>query len=98
MKAAHTRWNESGELMTDQECLDRAIAWEFDAAVSPQLGVTFGDGIDWAEEDALNPYRWRSRSWLYRIWKTDPLPTSPITTRCGAGKCGRWVSRLVRTR
>ena len=77
MKAVHTRWNESGERMTDQECLDRAIAWELDHAVSPQLGVTFGEGIDWANEDALNPYRWRSRSWLYRLWKADPLSASP---------------------
>ena len=76
MKAVHTRWSESGDVMTDQECLDRAIAWELDHAVAPQLGVTFGEGIDWADEDALNPYRWRSRSWLYRFWKTDPLPTS----------------------
>jgi hypothetical protein len=76
MKAVHTRWSESGDVMTDQECLDRAIAWELDHAVAPQLGVTFGEGIDWADEDALNPYRWRSRSWFYRLWKTDPLGTS----------------------
>jgi hypothetical protein len=24
----------------------------------------------------FNPYRWRSRSWVYRFWKTDPLPIS----------------------
>jgi hypothetical protein len=77
MKAAHTRSRPGGEVMTDQECLDRAIEYEFDPAASPRLRSTFGDGIDWADEDSLNPYRWRSRSWLYRFWKTDPLPTSP---------------------
>ena len=77
MKAAHIRWSKSGEVMTDQECLDGAIAYEFDPAVSPRLTETYGDGIDWADQDAFNPYRWRSRSWLYRFWKRDPLSTEP---------------------
>ena len=75
MKAVHIRWRKSGEVMTDQECLDEAIAYELNpSASSPQRRFKLEDG--WAEEDALNPYRWRSRSWLYRFWKVDPLPTS----------------------
>ena len=76
MKAAHIRWTEDGKVMTDQECLDAAIDYELDHAVSPRLPFTFGDGTDWAAEDESNPYRWRSRSWFYRVWKVDPLPTS----------------------
>jgi hypothetical protein len=29
MKAAQIRWRESGKVMTDQECLDAAIEYEF---------------------------------------------------------------------
>jgi len=75
MKAAHLRRREGGELMTDQECLDAAIEYEFDPSVSsPQASFKLED--DWPEQEALNPYRWRSRSWLYRFWKGDPLPVS----------------------
>jgi hypothetical protein len=77
MKATHIRWTKGGEVMTDQECLDAAIEHEFDPTRRPRLTYTYGDGINWADQDAWNPYRWRSRSWLYRLWKTDPLPTSP---------------------
>lgn len=76
MKAGNIRWTERGEIMTDQECLDAAIAYELDPKASPQLTNTYGDGIDWADKDAFNPYRWRSRSWFYRVWKSDPLSAS----------------------
>jgi hypothetical protein len=76
MKATHTRWAGGGPVMTDQECLDAAIAHEFDPTSSSQLEARLGGGIDWADHDELNPYRWRSRSRLYRLWKVDPLPTS----------------------
>jgi hypothetical protein len=60
MKAAYIRWEKEGsEGMSDQECLDAAIDYEFDPTGSPQLPVTFGDGIDWADQDAFNPYRWQ---------------------------------------
>ena len=75
MKAAHVRWPEGGEVMTDQECLDEAIEYELDPSVSsPQAAFKLPG--DWAEQDVFNPYRWRSRSWFYRFWKTDPLPIS----------------------
>jgi hypothetical protein len=77
MKAANILSRKAGEVMTDQDCLDRAIEHEFDPTVSPQITFTFGDGIDWADQDSFNPYRWRSRSWLYRLWKADPLSASP---------------------
>jgi hypothetical protein len=74
MKARHIQRGR-GEVMTDQECLDEAIDYELNpSGSSPQSRFKLEDG--WAEEDALNPYRWRSRSWLYRFWKVDPLPTS----------------------
>jgi hypothetical protein len=77
MKAAHIRRREGGEVMTDQECLDAAIDYELHPSVSsPQSAFKLGDGIDWAEQDVFNPYRWRSRSWFYRFWKVDPLPAS----------------------
>jgi hypothetical protein len=75
MKAAHVRWPKSGEIMTDQECLDEAIANELDPSESsPQ--ASFKLPADWADQDVFNPYRWRSRSWFYRFWKADPLPIS----------------------
>jgi hypothetical protein len=75
MKAAHIRWKEGGAVMTDQECLDEAIAYELaPSSSSPQASYKLED--DWVEQDAFNPYRWRSRSWLYRVWKGDPLPAS----------------------
>jgi hypothetical protein len=75
MKAAHTRWPDGEEVMSDQECLDEAIAYELEpTASSPQSAFKLERG--WAEQDAFNPYRWRSRSWLYRFWKADPLPVS----------------------
>jgi hypothetical protein len=77
MKAAGTRWTKGGAVMTDQECLDAAIEHELDPTSAPRLTYTFGDGTDWAEQDAFNPYRWRSRSWFYRVWKGDPLSVSP---------------------
>jgi hypothetical protein len=77
MKAGGARARQGGDLMTDQECLDTAIAYELDPSTSPRLTYTYDKGIDWADQDAYNPYRWRSRSWLYRFWKTDPLPTTP---------------------
>jgi hypothetical protein len=77
MKGAQILWKKDGEAMTDQECLDTAIGYEFDPSSSPRLTFTYGDGTDWADDDSFNPYRWRSRSWLYRLWKTDPLPVSP---------------------
>jgi hypothetical protein len=76
MKAAHVRRRADGEVMTDQEFLDAAIEYELDpSATSPQASFKLED--DWAEQDVFNPYRWRSRSWLYRFWKVDPLSTSP---------------------
>src|SRR5215831_3546481 len=75
MKAAHIPQRQGGEVMTDQGCLDAAIDYEFHpSASSPQ--ASFKLEADWAEQDALNPYRWRSRSWFYRFWKSDPLPAS----------------------
>ena len=74
LKAGHVNWP-GGEVMTDQECLDEAIQYELNpSASSPQARFKLVDG--WAEDDSLNPYRWRNRSWLYRFWKVDPLPTS----------------------
>jgi hypothetical protein len=75
MKAAHLRWRRGGEVMTDQECLDEAIEYELDPSVSSRQ-ASFKLDDNWAELDAFNPYRWRSRSWLYRFWKVDPLPAS----------------------
>ena len=75
MKAAHIRWTEDGKVMTDQECLDEAIEYELDPSVSSRQ-ASFKLDDNWAELDAFNPYRWRSRSWFYRVWKVDPLPTS----------------------
>jgi hypothetical protein len=73
MKSAHVRWGEGGEVMTDQECLDEAIEYELNPSVSsPQASFKLGD--DWADQEVFNPYLWRSRSWLYRLWKEDPLP------------------------
>ena len=54
MKAAHVRWPEGGEVMTDQECLDEAIEYELDPSVSsPQAAFKLPG--DWAEQDVFNP-------------------------------------------
>lgn len=76
LMAGRVEWQKTGEVMTDQECLDEAIAYELaPSATSPQARFRLVEG--WEEDESLNPYRWRSRSWVYRFWKVDPLPTSP---------------------
>ena len=57
--------------------VDAAIKYELDPTTAPHLTYTYGDGIDWVDQDAFNSYRWRNRSWLYRFWKGDPLSVSP---------------------
>ena len=74
LKAGHVRWQRTDELMTDQECLDEAIGCELNPSASSARSFRLLKG--WDEDEALNPYRWRSRSWLYRFWKVDPLPTT----------------------
>jgi hypothetical protein len=67
------RWIQDGKLLTDQECLDCAVAYQMNPRARPHLPFHVGSGTRWAMSFQTNPYLWRSYGFLRRNFLSTPL-------------------------